>query len=133
MGATLKSNIPEVVGRMRAGAARVARKTASAIAADVRTSMGGSKHGRQYERRGKTHTASAPGEAPAIETTQGGYAQTVHSQKVNDTTFAAGTSDPRGPALELGGGRVAARPHFGPAFERAADTFGDDLKEVFEG
>ena len=133
MSATLNSHIPEIIARIRAGASRVARKTASSIAADVKTSMGGSKHGRQYKRRGKTHTASAPGEAPAIETTAGGYAQTVHSAKVDEQTYAAGTSDPRGPALELGGGRIAARPHFGPAFERAAETFGEDLRGIVEG
>lgn len=133
MAATLKSNVSEVIARMRAGAARAARKTASSIAADVRVSMGGAKHGRRYRRRGKTHTASAPGEAPAIETTQGGYAQTVRTAKVDDQTHSAGTTDPRGPALELGGGRVAARPHFGPAFERAGEQFGEDLKGIFEG
>ncbi|HEX8688314.1 MAG TPA: hypothetical protein VF654_17500 [Pyrinomonadaceae bacterium] len=133
MPSKLVSNIPGIVARMRAGAARVARKSASNIAADVRTSMGGHKHGREYTRRGKKHRASAPGEAPAIETPEGGYAQTVRTAKVDELTFAAGTDDPRGPALELGGGRVAARPHFGPAFEREAENFGEGLKGLFEG
>lgn len=130
---TLKSNIPQLVNQMRSRAQRLARQTASNIAADVRTSMGGAKHGRVYRRKGKRHQASAPGEPPAIETPQGSYAQTIRSAKVDDRTFTVGTTDPRGPALELGGGRVAARPHFGPAFERAAEQFGEDLKGVFEG
>lgn len=132
MSAKLESNIPKLVAGMRRRAGQLARQTASSIAADARTSMGGVKHGRVYRRGGKAHQASAPGEAPAIETPQGGYAQTIRTEKVDELTFAAGTTDPRGPALELGGGRVAARPHLGPAFERAAERFGEDMKGIFE-
>ena len=132
MPSSLESNIPHLVGRMRARATRLVRRTASDIAADTRTSMGGLKHGRKYTRGGKTHQASAPGEAPAIETPEGGYAQTIRTAKVDDLTSAVGTDDPRGPALELGGRRVASRPHLGPAAARAREGFAEGLKEIFE-
>lgn len=132
MAARLESRIPQVIALMRSRASRVVRKTASGIVADVKTSMGGVKHGREYRRDGVTHRASAPGEAPAIESAENGYVHTVRSEKVDDLTSAAGTTDPRGPALELGGGRVAARPHFGPAFERAREPFEQQLGEIFE-
>jgi hypothetical protein len=131
MATELKSNIPHLVAGMKRRAALAARSTASSINADIRVSMGGSKHGKEYTSAGKRHVASAPGEAPAID--KGEYVQTFHSEKVDDTTFAVGTTDPRGPALELGGAHVAARPHMGPAFERAKEGFGENLKEIFEG
>lgn len=129
--ASLKSNIPRIVTGMKRRAALLVRKTASDINADVRVSMGGTKHGRTYKRGGKTYRASAPGEPPAIDT--GDYAQTFHTEAVDDLTRAVGTSDPRGPALELGGGHIEARPHVGPAFERVAGVFGEGMKEIFEG
>jgi hypothetical protein len=130
--ATLKSNIPQLVGRMRLRAKQLVRKTASEIAADTRTSMGGLKHGRDYQRVGKIHRASAPGEAPAIETPGNGYAQTIRAAQVDELTSAVGTDDARGPALELGGARVAARPHLGPAAERARPGFAEGFGEIFE-
>ncbi len=129
--ATYQSNIPVAVARMRARAARAVRRAAASVEADVKERMAEPKHGRQYSRsEGVTHTASAPGESPAVDS--GLYSQTVFATAVDETTSAVGTTDERGPVLELGGGRVAARPHFGPAFERAREGFEEDLAKVFE-
>lgn len=130
MAAQLKSNIPDLVRRMREGAARAARATAHSIEGDVKESMGGAKSGRVYRRKGREHKASAEGEPPAIDS--GRYANSFRVEQVDQTTFAVGTDDEKGPALELGGARTGPRPHLGPAAERAREGFGQDLREIFE-
>lgn len=129
--ATLKSNIPGLIGEMRARASRHVRATAAAIEGDIKTGMGESKSGRKYKRGEKQHTASAPGESPAID--HGDYVKTIQAVPVDDTTSAVGTADERGPVLELGGVKTEARPHFGPAFERAREEFEQGAREIFEG
>lgn len=129
--ATLQNNIPALIRRMRRGAARVATQTAHAIEADIKQGMAGPKSGRTYQGKGGTHQASAPGESPAIE--HGSYANSFQVADVGETTKAVGTTDERGPTLELGGAHTEPRPHVGPAFERAAGQFEADLKTIFEG
>lgn len=132
MAASLKSNIPGLVRGIRERASKLVRETASAVEGDVKGSMAGPKSGRSYRRgKTKTHVASAPGESPAVD--DGVYVNTIEAVPVDETTSAVGTSDERGPLLELGGARVAARPHFGPAFERAREDFEQGLRGIFEG
>ena len=88
------------------------------------------KSGKQYRRGGKTHTASAPGEPPAVDTgllaantvmrqhPKGvvvGVPQTA--EKVPPSAKGSG-GRPRieyAARLETGAGRVKARPYFRPA------------------
>jgi hypothetical protein len=44
------------------------KEVAFAIEAAMKLSMTGQKSGREYKRHGRTHIASAPGEAPAVDT-----------------------------------------------------------------
>lgn len=64
------------------------------------------------------HRASAPGQAPATDT--GSYKNSWNFQ-VSTNRFggeaAVGTGDKRGPWLEFGTRRMAARPHLRPAVQ----------------
>lgn len=76
--------------------------------------------GRVYVRRGRVHQASAPGEPPASDT--GLYAATIGQQLERDAQGLiekVGTNDKRGPWLELGTRRMAARPHLRPGLDAA--------------
>lgn len=71
-----------------------------------------SRSGRQYKRGQKTHTASAPGEAPAIDT--GRLRQSVASTppRKEGRSFVAetGMATEYAEKLELGTERIAPRP-----------------------
>lgn len=49
-------------------ASRLIREIAFGIEAQMKLLMTGAKTGREYVRRGRIHVASAPGEAPAVDT-----------------------------------------------------------------
>lgn len=130
--ATLQSNIPALIRKVRRNAARVVTKSAARIEADVKQGMAEPKSGHTYRRKaGKTHTASAPGESPAIDDSN--LVNSVSVADVDETTKAVGASAEQALVMELGGAHVAPRPFLGPAFEREAPQFEADLKTVFEG
>ena len=54
--------------RVKANAGKIVGATAMQILADSRDAMTGPKHGRVYRMGNVMHQASAPGEAPAIDT-----------------------------------------------------------------
>ncbi len=81
----------------------------------------GGRSGRKYKRGGKTHTASAAGEAPASDSGQlarhmkhkiakGGLSATIGLHDVNDVEYAAG--------LEFGTSKIKPRPLFRPVYKR---------------
>jgi hypothetical protein len=83
----------------------------------VKVSIAAASHsGRIY---GK-HQASAPGETPAVDT--GVYINSINTQLVSSSDASAyaevGTGDERGEWLEFGTSRMAARPHFRPAYDK---------------
>lgn len=65
----------------------------------------------------RLYRASAPGEPPANRT--GGYANSFQPQ-YRQNEGIIGTKDKRGPALEFGTRRMAARPHVRPALSEAS-------------
>lgn len=76
--------------------------------------------------RWKPHQASAPGEAPAIDT--GELAQSINIKVSDDGgTGEVGTDKKHGLYMEYGTSRVAARPWLKPAFESSLDK----IKEIF--
>jgi hypothetical protein len=62
------NNLPRLSQRSQQLAADVINKVAHDIEYEVKRSFGPPKHGNVYTRGGRTHQASAPGEAPAIDT-----------------------------------------------------------------
>jgi hypothetical protein len=77
------------------------------------------KHGRVYGH----HVASAPGEAPAIQS--GTLAHSIQVEQVNDLSYAVFTDDPKAILLENGTRRMAARPNWTIVTEQMRREYGD--------
>ncbi len=92
--------------------------TAFAIQRDaVQSIQRGPKSGETYTHGRKTHTASAPGEAPASDT--GNLAKSIRVKLEKARGYAEVIAHaPYAPHLEFGTSRMAARPFMGPAFHR---------------
>ena len=107
----------------------VVNATALAVEGDAKVSMTGPKHGEVY---GKTaHQASAPGEAPAIDT--GLLAASINTETAargdTPTAYVNVASDHALP-LEFGTIHMAARPFLGPAVEGRSARFDDELQRA---
>jgi HK97 gp10 family phage protein len=79
------------------------------------------KTGRTYKRRSVTHTASAPGEAPASDTGRlvGSFAVKPNRAKKSVTIKAGGGNVKYAHALEFGTNKMAERPFMRPAVKKA--------------
>lgn len=109
-------------------------KTAVSLRTDViKRVQSGPASGRTYELTNpkRTHTASAPGEAPATD--QGRLVQSITFNKIGPMTATVGSDAVYAAALEFGhnygGGRVIEpRPYFTPAIEAMRETYIRDLE-----
>lgn len=120
-------------------AAKALNRGALAIHGTIIRSFVATKSGSQYERGGKTHTASAPGEAPARDTGHLGQSTTFK--------FAAVGGDPATKvamvivqaayafALEFGrvDGSIKARPFVRPAWMQHEPKIRADVKAALGG
>jgi HK97 gp10 family phage protein len=93
----------------------------SAIEAKMKLSQTEPKSGRVYRRGGRTHTASAPGEAPAVDT--GFLINSIQSRIISDTEGEIAINTEYGEFLEFGTSRMAARPFVEPAIEGVIEGF----------
>lgn len=126
------NHFPQLVGvmRMRAGAA--VRKTTFEVSRNVKQSMGEPKTGREYPRGGgKTHTASAPGEAPAID--YGTLINSIGEEFPTDLTGISFTSVDYSVPLEFGSVKMAPRPAWIPAAEKAWPGFLAAMERLISG
>lgn len=122
------------VGKLAAGLTRKARSAARKAALDTKREitdrMSDAKSGRIYKRGQKIHQASAPGEAPAIDT-----GTLVNSIQVVDYGRAGAmvyTNTEYAEVLELGGRHVLARPFMRPAVEKVAPKFLAAMRQIVE-
>lgn len=78
----------------------------------------------------RIHRASAPGEAPAIDT--GNYVSSIRSQRSGRMQWIVYTNAEYGRALEYGSParNLAPRPHFRPAVDAVRDAFRRDMAGV---
>jgi phage gpG-like protein len=111
----IKSTLLNLAGDVQAEIGRAVMKLALELEADIKSQMAEGKSGAVYKRGSGTHQASAPGEAPAIDT--GAYVNSIQTTETKDGA-EVGTNMEYGPFLEFGTGRIAKRPHFTPAVER---------------
>jgi hypothetical protein len=121
---TLNSRIPELKGQMRQRVSSVVRRTAFNIQGRIRRSFAEPKSGRMYGR----HQASAPGEAPAIDT--GALTNSIQVAMEGDMTAYVFTNMEHGPGLEYGTRKMAARPFMLPAAEDERPTFEQEMKHL---
>lgn len=85
----------------------------------VKSIMSGPKSGRIYEKYNprRTHTASAPGQAPASDTGNLVSQIQVKSPNKNEVNVESGASYSK--FLEFGTSKMLARPFLFPAFEKS--------------
>ncbi len=86
------------------------------------------KTGRIYERPGGgTHQASAPGEAPAVDTRNLADSIEVHAERFGDAVVA--TDVEYAPVLEFGGVDLAPRPVWAQSADEVHATFPKRMAE----
>lgn len=117
----LKKQFPQVVEE-------IVDKTAFEVERLAKESMQGPKHGRVYARGAKDHQASAPGEAPAMDT--GTLANSITTEKHGPHEAWVGPHTEYAVSLEFGTRHMAARPYMKPAAQKAKVKFLEALKQL---
>jgi hypothetical protein len=93
----------------------------------VQMSFGTGAAGQTYTRGSVSHTASAPGEFPAIDT--GTLMNDIHVEPRGALSRAIVTSVDYAPHLEFGTSKMAARPFMGPM----ARELEGEVPRIFQG
>jgi len=122
------NNLPEIAAMLKSGNAAVTLKTAEWITGEAKREMGEEKNGIEYIRGEKTHVASAPGEAPAIDT--GNLVNSLQAEQVEEINAVAYTDAEYAVPLEFGSTKMESRPFFTPAAFRAGEAAFNYLKEM---
>lgn len=107
----------EIAGRMADEVDAVVESTAFGIQADVQAMMAGPHSGHIYN----GHQASAPGEAPAMDT--GTLANSITTERDAPGEWTVYTGVEYAPYLEYGTVHMEPRPSFTPAAEAAQQDF----------
>ena len=88
----------------------------------------GPKTGRTYTRRGITHQASAPGQAPATDT--GALVRSITLNRISDQTVTVGSKLAYASYLEFGTRNIARRPAWVPAALQAEGKFRKRIEDA---
>ena len=127
----LQRQLRRLAGDLREEAGRTVLATAIEMRADIVTSIQrGPASGVTYRKTNptRTHTASAPGQAPMSDT--GRLANSITFDRVGDLTASVGSNLNYAPWLEYGTSRMAARPFFRPAVERMRPIYIGKLEDI---
>lgn len=127
----LQRQLRRLAGDLREEAGRTVLATAIEMRADIVTSIQrGPASGVTYKKSNptRTHTASAPGQAPMSDT--GRLANSITFDRVGDLTATVGSNLNYAPWLEYGTSRMAARPFFRPAVERMRPIYIGKLEDI---
>ena len=101
---------------------------AEAAQLHIRANMAQPKAGRTYKRKSVVHQASAPGEAPAIDTTH--LVESIAVRHWRRMTWSVGTPAEYAPGLEYGTVKMAARPSFRPALDHIRKPLMSEVARV---
>lgn len=117
-GITVKyNNFAKIAAALPKATGVIVKKTAFDLLAASQSSMEGQKSGHMYG----AHQASAPGEAPAVQT---GYLKGSQFVEMDtDTTAIVGVGAEYGIHLEFGTVKMMARPFLRPAAEKVRAPF----------
>jgi len=108
---------------------RAIDKMGLTVTSDVKRKIQrGPKTGVIYNRRGKQHRASAPGEAPATDT--GTLVSSVYTSKINSLNIEVGSRLDYAYYLEFGTMKIAPRPSRQPAIEQNRSKFNDWIEDA---
>jgi len=126
----VRNDVGKLAAGLRNRARAAARKAALDTKREITDRMSDSKSGRIYKRSQKIHQASAPGEAPAIDT-----GLLVNSIQVTDYGRLGAmvyTNTEYADVLELGGRHILPRPYMRPAVEKIAPKFLEATRQLIE-
>ena len=88
------------------------------------------KSGRIYKRGNVLHQASAPGEAPAVDT--GFLVTSAYTKRVASADYETGFTAEYAKALEFGRPKMAPRPYLRPAVEAVRERFMSAIRRIVE-
>jgi hypothetical protein len=91
------------------------------IEAEAKLLITGPKSGLDYRRRGRIHIASAPGEAPAVDT--GFLINSIQTEVKSDTETVVAIAAEYAEGLEFGTDDIAERPFVRPAIDSVLKRF----------
>jgi HK97 gp10 family phage protein len=112
-------------------ATAVVQATTERAVSNAKLAMQDPKSGRTYIRGGKIHTASAPGQAPAVDT--GNLINSTQAEHTAGLTSYFDVYADYAQHLEFGTRHIAPRPFMAPALEKEKAFFEKELgRAVFE-
>ena len=115
-GEELRRNLERLGGAQRRQAQRDGLEAgARVVETHAKVAMTGDKHGEVYMRGQVEHRASAPGEAPAVDT--GNLFNSIQVFDVTPTLATIGTNAEYAEHLEYGTSRMEPRPFMRPAVD----------------
>jgi len=121
------NHLPAVAPAAKARLAQVVAQTAKGIREDVHKEMQSPKHGRHYVIGGKPHVASAPGEAPAVFSSD--LIDSIKEEMVGPLTYIVPAEGIQA-WWEFGLRGYPARPYFRPAVDKTRPKFEKDCGEA---
>lgn len=111
------NRFPAIAAAIQPAVRAIVLEAAHEVELDIKAAMAQSKSGQVYG----SHVASAPGEAPAMDT--GALANSVQVESTGPTSAAVSSNQDYAAHLEYGTRRMAARPAWIPAAERVRPRF----------
>jgi hypothetical protein len=123
------NGIPKLGNLVPHLAGKAVAKALADIEANAKTAMSGSKGGPTYKRPGgKTHRASAPGEAPAID--EGDLAGSFHAKMTGPTEGELHVTSDHAAHMEFGTEHIAPRPFLKPSADKVKPTFVEAMERI---
>ena len=115
----VKAEIRRIGKKAEDGVANAVKATALEVISDVKKRIQrGPKTGRTYTRGNISHTASAPGQAPATD--KGVLASSPYFEQSSKLSATVGSRLAYSAYLEFGTTRIAPRPSWAPAVEASS-------------
>lgn len=118
------NRLPELAQKLPKAVGRIVWRTANELRTSAMVRMEGPKGGRLY----RSHRASAPGEAPAIDT--GNLRGSIAAMMVNQTLAIVAVNTEYGIYLEYGTRKMAPRPYIRPAVDEVKGKFLRALQDL---
>ena len=123
------NHFPQLIDLINREISDILRTEPELISNDIKTAMNQPHSGRIYKRRSVEHQASAPGEAPAIDT--GAYINSIQIKR-NNKTASIQSNQQQALALELGRPEknLLPRPAWIPAAKRSSQRIRRRMKAL---
>lgn len=118
---TIKVQLTGFEGAAEEVASGLIRHTIYDLEATIEEAMAQPKHGRLYPRGSRVHQASAPGEAPAIDT--GNLIESMEPQFPSPTKGVLAILAEYAAYLEFGTRHIGVRPYAQPAVQGLLEEF----------